>query len=257
LTNNTFANLFLASLSAEDYESLRPHLQAVDLPSRKYLHEKDQPIDYIYFADSGMISLIIPLEDGGLVEAGIVGQEGAVGLTTLSGGITAPHSAMVQMPGKGLRISPAPMRDRMMQSPQLARQVLQSVQALSVQLSYTAVCNVRHTLPERLARWLLMAHDRAEGDELPLTHEFMGMMLGVRRSGVTIAANTLQRADAIGYGRGRVKIRDRHLLEEATCECYRAMAEISRSLLNWPPPRSTTTPRVHEPCKAGDRRASS
>jgi CRP-like cAMP-binding protein len=227
-------NLFLAALHSQDLDPLRPHLEAITMTAREFLHEKDRPVDYIYFPAAGMISLIIPLEDGGLVEAGIVGKENAVGLAGLAGASKATVSAMVQMPGSAFRIRPSIMREQMIRSHALAMQVLRFSHALNAQLSYSAVCNVRHTLPERLARWLLMAHDRGQGDVLPLTQEFMGILLGVRRSGITLAARRLQQRGAITYTRGRVTIRDRALLEQSSCECYAAAAAISRALIGWP-----------------------
>jgi CRP-like cAMP-binding protein len=127
---------------------------------------------------------------------------------------------MVQLPGTGARIQTDIVRQEMQRSPALLSQVLRYAQALHVQVSQTAVCNVHHTLQERLARWLLMAHDRAASDTLPLTQEFLSMMLGVRRPGVTVAATILQQTGAISYTRGRIAVLDRARLEAASCECY-------------------------------------
>jgi CRP-like cAMP-binding protein len=181
-----------------------------------------------------MASLVLPLQDGGLSEAGVVGKEGFVGMSALSGSETAPHSAMIQMPGKGIRLSVATFGEQMMRSPALLNRVFRFSQALNAQISQTAVCNARHALAERLARWLLMAHDRADADMLPLTQEFLSMMLGVQRAGVSIAAHTLQHTGAIEYARGRVNVRDRSLLEESACECYASLTEQSRNLIGWP-----------------------
>src|SRR3954468_4905317 len=148
---------------------------------------------------------------------------------------TAPHTSMIQMPGAGLRIVSGILREEMLRRPALLQQVLKFAQVLNVQISHTAACNAHHNLQERLARWLLMAHDRAESDALPLTQEFMSMMLAVRRPGVTVAARSLQSTGAIDYQRGRVAILDRSRLEEASCECYGIVREHYQRVLGWPP----------------------
>jgi len=138
-------------------------------------------------------------------------------------------------PGTGLRIVPGVLRDEMLRRPALLQQVLRFAQVLNVQISHTAACNAHHSLQERLARWLLMAHDRAESDALPLTQEFLSMMLAVRRPGVTVAARSLQAIGAINYERGRIVVLDRARLEEASCECYGIVREYYRRILGWPP----------------------
>jgi CRP-like cAMP-binding protein len=227
-------NLFLASLPQEDYERLRPHLEPIKLPLRRILYEMGQPIDHCYFTDEGMTSLLIRLEDGAMIEAGVVGKEGFAGLAALMGADTASHTSMIQMPGKGVRIKPDILREEMLRSPALLDRVLRYAQALNVQISQTAACNAHHDLQERLARWLLLAHDRAEGDVLPLTQEFISMMLAVRRPGVTVAARLLQSAAAIEYDRGRITVLDRRRLEETSCDCYGIVREQFQQLLGWP-----------------------
>ena len=218
-------NLFLAALPKDDLNRLRPHLEVMEMPVRKILFETGQPIPHLYFPNSGMISLLIPLEDGALLEVGVVGKEGFAGLAALLGAETAAHTSMVQMPGTGARIKTDIMRQKMQRSPALLSRVLRYAQALHVQVSQTAVCNVHHNLQERLARWLLMAHDRAASETLPLTQEFISMMLGVRRPGVTVAATILQQTGAISYTRGRITVLDRKRLEETSCECYNMVKE--------------------------------
>jgi CRP-like cAMP-binding protein len=218
-------NLFLAALPEDDLNRLRPHLEVMEMPLRKILFEMGQPMPHLYFPDGGMISLLIPLEDGALLEVGVVGKEGFAGLAALLGAETAVHTSMVQLPGTGARIKTDIVRQEMQRSPALLSQVLRYAQALHVQVSQTAVCNVHHTLQERLARWLLMAHDRAASDTLALTQEFLSMMLGVRRPGVTVAATILQQTGAISYTRGRITVLDRKRLEETSCECYNMVKE--------------------------------
>jgi CRP-like cAMP-binding protein len=228
-------NLFLASLNAEDYERLRPHLECVELPSRHILYEMGEPIEYCTFGDGGMTSLVIRLEDGANIEAGVIGSEGFSGISAIMGADIASHTAMIQMPGVGVRLRPDILRAAMLASPAMLDLVLRYSQALNVQISQTAACNAHHNLMERLARWLLMAHDRAKSDALSLTQEFMSMMLAVRRSGVTVAARSLQVTGAISYERGRVTVLDRARLEETSCECYAMVREQYRVLLGWVP----------------------
>jgi CRP-like cAMP-binding protein len=224
------------SLPEDDFEALRPHLERVQLRLGMILHEMGSPIEHCYFSDGGMISLLIRLEDGASIEAGVVGKEGFVGGAALMGfEDAAPHTSMIQMPGMGLRIAPSVLRDEMLRRPGLLQGVHRFTQALTTQIAHTAACNAHHDLQERLARWLLMAHDRAESDTLPLTQEFLSMMLAVRRPGVTVAARSLQATGAIEYHRGRIVVLERQLLEEAACECYGLVRDHYRRVLGWPP----------------------
>ena len=228
-------NLFLASLPEDDLAALRPHFEKVRLPLRQILHEGGAPIEHCYFTDGGMTSLLIPLEDGANIEAGVVGKEGFAGGPALMGfEDSSPYTSMIQMPGVGLRIGSDVLRTEMLRRPVLLDRVLRFTQVLNTQISHTAACNAHHNLQERLARWLLMAHDRAESDALPLTQEFISMMLAVRRPGVTVAARSLQATGAIEYERGRILVRDRQRLEEASCECYGIVREHYRRQLGWP-----------------------
>ena len=232
-------NLFLASLPEDDVEALRPHFEKVRLTLRQILHEMGSPIDYCYFSDGGMTSLLVALEDGASIEAGVIGKEGFAGGAALMGfEDAAPHTSMIQMPGMAVRIVPGILREEMLRRPALLDRVHRFTQVLNIQISHTAACNAHHHLAQRLARWLLMAHDRAESDALPLTQEFVSMMLAVRRPGVTVAARTLQAMDAIDYQRGRVTVIDRQRFEEASCECYAIVRRHYERVLNWPPPGS-------------------
>ncbi|WP_207478576.1 Crp/Fnr family transcriptional regulator [Arenibaculum pallidiluteum] len=224
-------NLLLASLPSETLARLRSHFEPLDLPLRKILFQMDDPLDHVYFSDGGMTSLLIPLEDGALLEVGVVGKEGAVGLGALMGVERAQHTAMVQIPSKGMRVRADILRAETHRSPDALHRLLRYTQALNAQVSQTAACNVHHTLQERLARWLLMAHDRAEGDDLPLTQEFLSMMLGVRRAGVTVAVNILEQTGSIASRRGRVTVLDRSRLETASCECYGMVQQQFKRLL--------------------------
>ena len=224
-------NRLLAALPPGDFALLAPSLRPVDLALKQVLHEPDRPIEAVHFPEAGMVSMLAVLEDGALQEVGLVGREGVVGLAVVLGADHSPLEALVQAPGPALRLPAADLRAAFERSPALRAALLRYVQALQLQVSQTAACNGRHALEERLARWLLMAHDRAEGDRFPVTQEFMAMMLGVRRAGVSVAAGILQKAGVIGYARGCVTVLDRSGLEAASCGCYRAVRGQAERLL--------------------------
>jgi CRP-like cAMP-binding protein len=180
----------------------------------------DGPVDAVFFVETGMVSLLVTLEDGEQVESGIAGSEGLIGLALVYGNSHAVTEARVQMEGTALRVGAAEFRAEMERSPALRALLLRYALAFHAQVTLTAACNARHAIEHRLARWLLTAHDRAGADEFPMTHEFLSLMLGVRRPGVTIAAGILQRAGLIHYSRGRMAVTDRPGLEAASCECY-------------------------------------
>jgi CRP-like cAMP-binding protein len=161
----------------------------------------------------------------------MIGKEGVVGVPVLLGADTSPLQAMVQIPGSALRMRANAFREEAVRRATLSALLLRYVQALHVQVSLSAACNGRHTLPERLARWLLMARDRATSDEMPLSHEFLSMMLGVRRAGVTVAVGTLKPAGLVRNTHGQVTILDRQGLEAACCECYRTVRNEYQRLL--------------------------
>jgi CRP-like cAMP-binding protein len=213
-------NRLLASLPPADFGRLAASLTPVTLSLKQFLIEADEPIEAAYFVETGMVSYLAYLEGGEAIEVGIIGTEGMVGMPLILGVDSAPAGAMVQMAGTALRISPTALRQAFNESEALRTHLLRYMQALYTQVSQTAVCNGHHSLEERLSRWLLMAHDRAEGDQFPMTHEFMALMLGVRRAGVTVTAGTLKQAGLIHYTNGHMTILDRPSLEAAACECY-------------------------------------
>jgi CRP-like cAMP-binding protein len=213
-------NRLLAALPPADFERLSASLTLVSLSLKQTLFEADEPIEAAYFVETGMVSYLAYLEGGEAIEVGIIGTEGMVGMPLILGVDSAPAGAVVQMAGTALRISPTALRQAFNESEALRTHLLRYMQALYTQVSQTAVCNGHHSLEERLSRWLLMAHDRAEGDQFPMTHEFMALMLGVRRAGVTVTAGTLKQAGLIHYTNGHMTILDRPSLEAAACECY-------------------------------------
>jgi CRP-like cAMP-binding protein len=213
------ANLLLASLPRPIYESLIRHLSDVSFPLRKILFTPGDEIEYVYFPTTSIVSLLTDLEDGSGLEVGLVGHEGFVGVSAILGG-SETKVATVQADGRALKMRASVLREAFAEGGPLQVGLLGYLHALMTQISQSAVCNVRHKLPGRLARWLLMYHDRLERDEFFLTHEFIAAMLGVRRSGVSEVANVLKHKGLISYRRGHVKIVDREGLEAFACECY-------------------------------------
>ncbi len=227
-----YRNRLLSSLAPEAIEQLRPHLARVPLVAGQILHERGEAVRDVYFFERGLASVVASTEEeheqtaGSGVEIGLMGSEGLVGWwVLLDPAAIAPQRVLVQIAGQAWRMSEADLRAASERHPALRNLLLRYAQAVSIQVAQTAACNARHGLTERLARWLLMSLDRTVGDELPLTQEFLGLMLGVRRSGVTVAAGTLQQAGLIRYSRGQIKVLDRAGLESSSCQCYRMVRE--------------------------------
>ncbi len=213
-------NHILRSLPPSDYERISPHLQFVQLSHSEVLYESDQTIQSVYFPNLGIMSLIAQDIKGQSVEVGIVGFEGVVGLSTVLAVDTSPYQVIVQLPNSGFRMNVRAFRDEFKRAGALHDLVLRYTHSLLLHTSQLAVCNRLHSLSERLARWLLMSYDRCKCPDLPFTHEFLGLMLGVRRAGVTEAAIILQTEGYIKYRRGHITIIDKEGLEEHSCECY-------------------------------------
>jgi CRP-like cAMP-binding protein len=210
----------LTALPSVDFKRLAASLTPVTLTLKQNLLEAEEPIGAAYFIETGMVSYLNYLEGGEAQEIGLIGSEGMIGLPLILGVDQAPFGAMVQMEGTALRLSPTALRQAFNESETLRTRLLRYMQALHIQVSQTAACNNHHSLDERLTRWLLMAHDRAGNDQFPMTHEFMSMMLGVRRAGVTVTAGALKHAGLIHYTNGDITILDRPSLEAMACECY-------------------------------------
>lgn len=224
-------NRLLAALPDEEYERLVPHLEPVSLPLNQVLYELGVPIEYVYFPQQGIVSLLSVLEDGSTVEAGLVGNDGMVGLPIILGGNKTSNRAFVQVAGNGMRMKAEQLRSEFKRGGVLQSLLLRYTQALLTQVSQGVACNRLHTIEERLARWLLTVQDRVESDQFPLTQEFIAQMLGTRRSGVTVAAGTLSKAGTIRYSRGKITILNQGDLEAISCECYGIIkAEFGRLL---------------------------
>ena len=223
-------NELLSMLPPAELALLRPLLTRVQLVNGQTLHEAGERIAQVFFVQQGFVSMVAEADgsDPG-TEVGLIGREGMVGLPMLlDAQAVSFNRAMVQMPGVAQRLPAQALRDNADALPVLRRLLLQALEVSMAQMAQTAACNSRHPLPQRLARWLLMAHDRVDGDYLAMTQEFLCIMLAVRRSGVTLASQALVTTGAIRVGRGRTVICDRAALEAAACGCHgrvRAFAE--------------------------------
>lgn len=224
-------NQLLAALLPADFGLLARSLTAVDLPLKLALLEAGELVPAAYFIETGMVSYICYLANGEMQEVGLVDSEGMIGLPVVVGIERAAHGAVVQMQGTAWRIDAKILRQAFNESEPLRTLLFRYALALHGQTAQTAVCNAHHVLEERLARWLLMAHDRAGGDQFPMAHEFISVMLGVRRAGVTITAGALRNAGLIAYKHGQITVLDRTGLEEASCECYGIVREQFEQLI--------------------------
>ncbi|MHB8378091.1 MAG: Crp/Fnr family transcriptional regulator [Dehalococcoidia bacterium] len=219
------ANRLLSSLAPEDYERILPDLKAVPLKFRVSLHEPGDKMPYVYFPNTGVISMLTVMEDGAAVEISTIGNEGMADLFAFLGLEESDSRLLIQVPGSAMRMENARFREHVEQIPALRALIGYFAVALFALVAQSAACNRRHPMVERCARWLLMTHDRVDSAEFPMTHEFLSEMLGVRRPSVSVAAEALQDAGFITYHRGKVTVLDRPGLEGASCECYRLIRE--------------------------------
>jgi CRP-like cAMP-binding protein len=213
-------NVILLSLPDEEYNLLRPHLEPAELPQYQILHEPAERIDFAYFLNQGMTSLVALSADGRSVEVGIVGREGMVGMSIAVGLLRGTFRAIMQMSGCGLRIRSEIFQQVLLCASTLHAEVSRFALMHGMQVAQLAACNRLHDIEQRLARWLLMCQDRVDSPLLPLTHEFLAQMLGTGRPSVTLAAGALESAGVIENLRGTVKVLNRKGLEQAACECY-------------------------------------
>jgi CRP-like cAMP-binding protein len=224
-------NLILAQLPDAEYETLAKFLVPVELPLEMRLSEPNEPIEYIYFLNSGLISTDALTEKGESVEVGVIGREGFAGLPALLDQPQMSHSVLMQGAGEGLRIRSSILRDQFVKDGVLQHLVHTFIYLQLVQTAQSVLCNRMHEVDARLARWLLTSADRMESESLNLTQEFLAQMLGVQRSTVTVAAGDLQRAGLIGYSRGKIHILDRPKLVGTACECYQIVSSAYQRVL--------------------------
>jgi CRP-like cAMP-binding protein len=224
-------NFLLASLPQAVYDALLPDLQPVQLVQGSVIYDAGQAIDYVYFPTTCMLSWVVTTEDGNRSEVGVAGREGMVGVPVVLDDNCLPYQIEVELPGEALRIQAERFKAAFDRFPVLQHLILRYTHTGLVQLAQSAACNRFHSVEARLCRWLLGAHDRADGDVLALTHETLAGMIGARRPAITLVVGALQRDGFIQSKRGEITIVDRTGLEAASCECYRVVkAEIDRFL---------------------------
>jgi CRP-like cAMP-binding protein len=227
---NVISNRILLSLSGEEFSQVLSKLELVRLTLHQVIYEPGETIKSGYFVNTGLISVLAVQPDGKSVEVGLIGNEGFAGVPLLVGYRSSPTRLITQGDGTAYRCQADTLRQLARQFPRLEQQLHRFGQRLAMQTTQIAACNRLHDVEERLARWILMSHDRILLDNLPLTQEFLAQMLGSRRASVTIAAGILQKAGLISYTRGSVKILNRQKLEQAACDCY---GIVQRQLSDW------------------------
>lgn len=213
-------NRLLQLMPREDLSQFRNYLEEVPLDHKMPLTAAHQPIEYVYFPIEGVVSLVTTMQNGSSVEVGTVGNEGVVGIPVILGDKISPADVYVQVKGRALRLSSSVFKKLLDENPAARLLMLQYAHAFFNQVTQSVACSHFHKLEQRACRWILMTHDRVQTDHFPLTQEFLAMMLGVRRTGVTQAAHILKKKKFITFSRGRMTILDRVGLERRSCECY-------------------------------------
>jgi CRP-like cAMP-binding protein len=213
-------NRFLATLPPHDFALLAPQLRTIALERGAMLHDVGEEIEHVYFPHSGMVSLVVVMQSGATVETASIGRAGVIGASAGLGARWAFARSIVQLPGTAGCISASQFHAAANQSQAIRAFIVPYNDVLLAQVQQSVACNALHTVEARLCRWLLQARDCVDGDAIPLTQEFLGQMLGVRRTTVTLAARLLQSAGIIRYRRGLIQILDRAALEAISCECY-------------------------------------
>ena len=224
------SNKILLSLSDSDYSSLRPHLEHVNLPNHLVIHEAGGKLEFAYFPNRGLISLVVVMKNGRTAEAGIVGNEGFTGTLAAVGLSRSTLQAVIQITGDGFRVAVGALQNTLESAPHLQLMLSRYAAIRGMQVAQTAACNRLHAIEQRLARWLLMTQDRINSGSLPITHDFLATMLGTDRPSVSLAARVLQKKKLIEYIRGAVKIVNRKALERSACECYAVIRQYDGEL---------------------------
>ena len=213
-------NQLVRRLSAQDWALLAPHLEQVSLKERQVIEVPGKPITHVHFIEIGVVSVVAVNAEDHRIEVGVIGNEGMTGVPLVMGDTRAQHSAYMQIAGNGYRIPAASFAEALKKSTSLNALMLKSAQSFMIQTAHTALANGRAKLEERLARWLLMAHDRMIGDAVPLTHEFLAVMLGVRRAGVTVAIHGFERRGLVTTRRGQLTVANRSGIEQIAGSFY-------------------------------------
>ena len=221
-------NAVLLKIPDTEYNLIRPHLEFVKVQSQQSLHEPGQRLEYSYFPNQGMVSVLIEISGARTLEVGVVTKQGFTG--ELARQRTSPYRMICQPPGDGFLVKADVLHEILLSAPHLQSRLSRFVRFQLLRVSQIAACNRFHEIEHRLARWLLMSQDRVGSDLLPFTHEFLASMLGTGRAIVSIAAAILQKAGLIQYRRGTVTILDRKNLEDAACECYRVIKQFEAEI---------------------------
>ena len=224
------SNKILLSISDSEYNSLRPYLEYVRLPNHLVLHETGGRLEFAYFPNRGLISLVVVMKDGRTAEAGVVGNEGFTGAPAAVGLSRGLLRAVVQVAGDEFRVKVGALQKTLQSTPHLQMMLNRYAAIRGMQVAQTAACNRLHDIKQRLARWLLMTQDRVDSGALPITHDFLATMLGTDRPSVSVAAGVLQNKKLIEYTRGAVKIVNRRKLEKSACECYAVIQQFEDDL---------------------------
>jgi CRP-like cAMP-binding protein len=218
--NDALKNYLLLSLANDEFERILPKLEPLSLKLGHVLHESGDRMDNVYFPTTAIVSLLYIMENGATAEIGVVGNDGILGIELFMGGETTTNRAIIQSAGDAFRMRAKDMKTEFTLGGAFQKLLLRYTQALIAQISQTAVCNRLHSVDQQLCRWLLLSHDRLDSDKLVMTHDLISNMLGVRREGVTLAAQKLAAKKLIKNVRGSITVLDRQGLEEAVCECY-------------------------------------
>ncbi len=224
-------NFLLAALSAKDFDGIKSDLEAVSFNLGDVLYESGDKMDYAYFPMTAIVSMLYLMENGATAEIGIIGNDGIVGLSLFMGGDATTSRAIIQSSGTAMRMKAKDLKAEFAKGGRFQELLLRYTQALMTQISQTAVCNRLHPIEQQLARWLLLSHDRLSSDKLIMTHDLISNMLGVRREGVTLAAQKLAKRKLITNVRGTITVIDRQGLEGAVCECYKVVNDEYNRLL--------------------------
>jgi CRP-like cAMP-binding protein len=229
-TGKPVKNILLSEIPDEEFTKLAPHLTYVELKVGRKLHTPSEGIEFSYFPNSGLVSLLVETKEGKSVEVGISGYEGLTGVAMLAGLTRTTHLAVIEVAGDGFRIKAEILRQLLASTPQLLTMANRFAAVQGMQFAQTAACNRLHDVGPRMARWLLMTDDRVNADTLNVTHDFLSMMLGTDRPSVSAAARALQEQRVIEYKRGILRILDRNKLEGLVCECYPAIRQFNSQL---------------------------
>jgi CRP-like cAMP-binding protein len=224
-TGKPVSNRVLLSVSDKEYRAIRPHLEFLSMPHQLSLYEPNDPLEFVYFPNAGMVSLVIETEDGRTVEVGEVGKDGFAGIPAVVGMRKSQVREVVQIAGDGFRVRVDALQRVLRSSPQLQQILTRYAVTHWMQMAQTAACNRLHNIEQRFARWLLITQDRVDSPTFFITHDFLATMLGTDRPTVSLAAGMLQKKGAIKWTRGEVEILNRAKLEKCACECYGAIQE--------------------------------